>query len=104
MDKMRVYLVMEWDNAKDEARYRKYAEFTRDNQWPAKKEEEGLFKRTGISDNTGHMMGIWEFEDTDAFSKLWNDREYHELMVTLNPLVDNLKVRIGRAGMPVPEG
>jgi hypothetical protein len=69
--------------------------------YTAKIVKDGICKTTGLSDNTGLMMSIWSFEDVEAFGKVWNDPEYHSLMIKLNQLTDNMDIRICRPGRPI---
>jgi len=100
---MPVYLFIEYDNAKDESRRNQYRKWIVEEWQPYFKElqEEDFFKTTGFTDGTGHMMGLWEFEDTDAFSKLWNDEKWHRLMIRRNEVVDNLKIRLCRPSIVI---
>jgi hypothetical protein len=100
---MPLYLVYEWDNAKETKRLNNYRKLIDEvtSPYSRKLNKEGICKTTGLSDNTGHMMSIWEFEDLDAFGKVWNDDNYHSMMIKLNQLVDNMKIRICRSGRPI---
>jgi hypothetical protein len=73
---------VEWDNAKDESRYKRYGEWSRSGRarvyWE-KKVEEGIVKNISQwADNTGHLILWIEFVDIDAFAKLWADEEFHK--------------------------
>ncbi len=103
---MKVVLLVEWDNAKDESRYEKYVELNREPrppEWMKKMLEEGIIKASGWSDNTGHIIRWNEFENIEAFTKLWNSEEWHKMMLRLNPIVDNLRFRLLRPGVIIPE-
>jgi quinol monooxygenase YgiN len=95
---------MSWDNAKDETRYRKYALVSSEMMdWSTKKQGEGWFKSLGITDNTGHIISVYEFEDMDALSKTWTNPEYRAMMMKLNPLIDNCKIRLCRPVVRISE-
>jgi hypothetical protein len=55
---MPVYLLSEYDNAKDEERYSKYQKLVAEVGWPwlQKSIKDGVFKYTGLADHTGHMI------------------------------------------------
>ena len=97
---MPVYLVSEHDNAKDEERYRKYQKYIVEEYWPwnQKMIEKGVYKATNLADNTGHMIAISEFENFEAFEKMWNDPEWNSIMIKWSQLVDNGKLRLCRTG------
>jgi hypothetical protein len=61
-------MVSEQDNAKDEERYSKYQKLIAEEIWPWMQNmtKEGV-KITSLADNTGHMIGVFEFEDLEAF-------------------------------------
>ena len=93
---------MEWDDAKDETRLKKYYKFGREKRHPyiMKKIEEGIVKSAqGWGDGTGHIEVWYEFEDAEAFAKFWSAEEWHLLLLEFFPLVDNFKIRIMRPGM-----
>ena len=96
-------MVGEHDNAKDEERYSKYQKLIAEEAWPwlQKSIKEGLYKYTGLSDNTGHIIGIYEFENFEAFEKMWNDPAWNSMMIKMSQLVDNNRIRICRSGRPV---
>ena len=104
---MAVVFMMEWDNPKDEARYKKFSEF---QSWRKgltekykeyvetmnKMNQEGTLKFNGWTDNTGHIIGWWEFESIESFGKLWVVEEWHKWTIEFNHLVDNLHFRLLR--------
>jgi len=95
---------MEYDNTKDRARYKRYADFTREpHPWWQKMEKEGIVKTSGWADNTGHIVNWLEFENMEAFAKLWADEEYRKWVLEFNPLVDNLRFRLLRPSVSIPE-
>ena len=99
--KVAVVLFSEWDDAKDEARIRKYAEWSKNKEkgmaWWQKKIKEGVVKSVSLwSDNAGHNIVWVEFDSIDKFAKLWGDEEYHKLSMEGLPLVDNYRVRLMR--------
>jgi hypothetical protein len=97
--KMAVVMFSEWDNAKDEARYKKYGELSRGKtmEWFQKKVKEGVIKNVSSwSDNTGHIILWCEFDGIDLVAKLWKDEEFHKLMMEFFPFVDNMKTRLMR--------
>ena len=102
---MAVVLLMEHDNAKDGSRYKKYAELTRgpDPEWVKKMLEETNVKVSGWADNTGHIINWFEFENMEAFAKMWNTEEWHKWWLSRNPFRDNLSFRLLRPSVPVPE-
>ncbi len=101
---MPVYLHISWDNPKDEKRYSDYAKISSDMMdWSVKKQEEGIFKSVGITDNTGHIISLYEFEDMNALSKIWMNPEYRAMMMKLNQAVDNCKIRLCRPVVRITE-
>ena len=91
----------EWDDAKDEARLRKKAEWDKGNekgmQWWQEKIKEGVVKSvSGWTDGTGHNIVWVELENIEKFSELWNDETYHKLSKEGLSLVDNYRIRILR--------
>jgi hypothetical protein len=106
---LKIAILVEWDNAKDESRYKKYGEVTGEmmKQGPVatvkKLVEEGVAKGGAWADNTGHIINLFEFENMEAFGKVWTDSEWHMRYLQINPLVDNMRVRVLRPSIPVPE-
>ncbi len=102
---MAVVLSVEWDNAKDESRYKRYGEQSREGmpEWFKKLVEEGIFKVSGWADNTGHIVNFFEFENMEAFSKLWNNEESHKYWLRRNPVVDNMRFRLLRPSVTIPD-
>jgi hypothetical protein len=102
---MKVVLLVEWDNAKDESRYKKYAEQNREPipEWWTKLAEETNVKSGEWADNTGHMVNWLEFENIEAYAKLWGNEEWHKFWLSRNPFRDNLSFRLLRPSIPVPE-
>ena len=101
---MTVILLLEWDNANEETRLKKYRETVPKRQkfWQ-KKIEEGIVKNmSGGSDITRHMIGLVEFENWDAFAKVYSDEEFQMMFVELCHLVDNLSYRLLRPGITIP--
>ena len=72
---MKVVFLIEWDNAKDESRYKKYAEQLREPtpEWMKKMVEETNLKVSHWADNTGHIISWVEFENMEAFAKMWDN-------------------------------
>ena len=76
---LKVVLLVEWDNPKDETRNKKRLKHGSEVGTPyyEKKREEGIkWEMSGWSDNTGHMIGWHEFETVEDFAKIWNDEEF----------------------------
>jgi hypothetical protein len=96
--KTSVYLVMEHDNPKDKERMEEYRNLVADEFIPYLKKIKDLAKFTSLSDNTGHMIGIYEFKDWNAFGKVWNDDDFRALGSKLSRLVKNNKIRLCRRG------
>jgi L-rhamnose mutarotase len=96
---------VEWDNAKDESRYKKYAEQTREPapEWLTKLVGETNIKASSWGDNTGHIVNWWEFENMEAFAKMWNNEEWQKWWLRRNPVVDNLRIRFLRPSITIPE-
>ena len=96
---MPVYLVSEQDNAKDEARYNKYQKLVAEEVWPWMQNmmKKGV-KITSLADNTGHMTGVYEFENFEALEKMWNDPKWNSMMIKYSQLVDNYRLRLCRSG------
>ena len=69
---MPVYLVSKQNNAKDEERYSKYQKFIAEEYWPWNQNnlKKGVYKMTSLADNTGHMIGVFEFENFEALEKM----------------------------------
>ena len=93
--------ILEYDNAKDQERFEKYIEFIREEWLPYvnKLQEDGVCKRSAFADNTGHIIGIYEFDDLEAFSKVWNDDKWQQLMIRYGQMVDNARTRLCRPSM-----
>ncbi len=102
---MKVALLVEYDNAKDESRYKKYGEQSREGmpEWFKKLVEETNVKFSDWADNTGHIISWLEFENMEDFAKLWNNEEWHKWWLRRNPFVDNLRFRLLRPSVTIPE-
>ena len=93
---MKVLMFREWDNPKDETRRKEYAEISTDTSY-AEKMKDVKFKRLGSwTDNTGHIISLYEFENMEELAKIWNDVEFHQNQVRFWRSVDNFKIRICR--------
>jgi hypothetical protein len=59
--------------------------------------KEGIIKSSSSwADNTGLIVGLWEFENAEAFSKLWGQEEFHRLMTRICGSVNNAEIRVMR--------
>jgi hypothetical protein len=89
---------MEHNNAKDKERKYEYRKLMLEEWMPYinKMQEKGILKMTGLADTTGWVMGILEFEDLDAFGKVWNDDKFRTLCSDVGQLVDNSNIRLCR--------
>jgi len=101
---MVVYLFQVQVNPKDEEKRQQYRKWIVDEWMPYwnKVQEKGGIKGNGWTDGTGTMYGLWEFEDTDAFAKVWNDEMFHKHTVRRNELVDKLTLKVCRPSMLIP--
>jgi len=101
---MVVYLFSVQVNSKNEEKRQRYRKWIVDEWMPYANEiqEKGIAKGKGWTDGTGTMYGLWEFEDMDAFAKLWKDERFHKYTVRRNELVDKLTIKVCRPGMVIP--
>ena len=104
---MTVVLMREWDNPKDPERNRKRLKFSNEVSTPY---WEKLFKEKGIkvkyggwSDNTGHFISWVEFETMEDFAKMWEDERGQQISSRWSHFVDNMRIRLLRPGLTVPE-
>jgi hypothetical protein len=94
---MAVAYMMEWDNPKDEERFRKYMKLGKEmSSHIEEMQKKGLCKFSNWIDDTEHVISWLEFKDIDDFGKMWTDKEYSNLMAKWRPNVDNLRVRLLR--------
>jgi len=103
---MKVVLLVEWDNPKDEARDKKGIKFNEEFITPywESVEEKGIKITASVwSDNTGHMVGWYELEDLEEFTKWWNDERMQQMWSRWTYLVDNVRIRLLRPGLTIPE-
>ena len=101
---MKVVLLVEWDNAKDESRYKEYAKRSREPpEWWNKLVEESNVKVSNWVDNTGHIINWLEFENMEALAKVWDSEDWQNRWTKWNWLVDNLSFRFLRPALGVPE-
>ena len=100
--RMKVLVIQEWDNVKDEAGLKKYYEYVETYQPYLQKSGEGIAKRSGWSDGTGHVVSITEFESAEAFAKLWSDEEYQRRLIRFCRLVNSPSLRILRPSISEP--
>jgi hypothetical protein len=100
---MRVLVILEWDNPKEEGRLNKYIEWCNgpDREYMLKIQK-GLCKVDDWSDGTGHNVDIQEFESMGDFAKVWGDDEYHRCFVRFCRTVDNVSRRTLRDAVAVP--
>ena len=98
---MPLYLLMECEVPKDKALVEDYWKVIEEKGMPLleKMQKEKGFKSINMADNAGHQLWLWEFEDTDAFSKLWNSKEYHSFCANIQFAVTDMKIRILRPSM-----
>ena len=89
---------MEWDNAKDESRLKRYMEMQSEPrpEWFKKLFEEVKVKQSSWADNTGHIVNLIEFENMEVFAKLWDNEEWHKWWRRMTPVVDNMRFRVLR--------
>lgn len=103
---MKVVLLFEWDNPKDEARNKKRLKHGEEVGTPyfEKKRNEGIkYEMSLWSDNTGHMVGWMEFETEEDFAKIWGDDEFQHFMARRAYFVDNASHRLLRPTISLPE-
>ena len=114
--KMKIVYMMEWDVPKDRDRYKRYAEYhskeTRSARskkfsnlvkWIREKKAEGVLKSVDWADDTGHVINWKEFESIELFSEMWANEEWQQHMMEVYPLVDNLRFRMLRESLGIPE-
>ena len=99
---MRVLVILEWDNPKDEERLKKYYGLPRADSEYMQAAMKGLCRATIWTDGTGHNVETQEFESMEDFAKLWGDDEYHRGFVRVCRTVDNASRRIMREAISVP--
>jgi len=103
---LKVVLLWEWDNPKDEERNKKRLKHGYEVVAPylEKKREEGIKYESSVwSDNTGHMVGWFEYETEEDFVKMWGDDEFHHIMARRAYYVDNASHRLLRPTIRLPE-
>ena len=96
---MSVLLYMKWNIPKaEDPRIMVYRDRVNEVSEPVERwKKEGIIQRTsGWADNTGLILGLWEFENAEAFSKLWGTEEFHRLITRVCGSVDNAEIRIMR--------
>jgi hypothetical protein len=92
---MTVVYMLEWDNAKEEERFRKYMKLgEKAIPFYKKLQEKGQLKYSYWVDDTEHVIQWMEFEDMDAFGKVWSNKEMRNLSAKMRPLVDNIQYRL----------
>jgi hypothetical protein len=99
VDDVSVYLLWEWENAKEEERTKMrrnhYVEVLR--PYYEKKRSEGVdWESLDLTDGTGRMVRLDKFDDIDDFDKIWNDEEWQKACARYSYFVDNIRVRILR--------
>lgn len=100
---MKVLVIWEWDNPKEDGRLKKYYEWSAGTDYEyVLKLQKGVCKVSDWTDGTGHNIYIQEFESMEDFAKVWGDDEYHRCFVRFCRLVDNATRRIVRDGIGVP--
>ncbi len=95
---MKVYWMTEYDLPKTGERLEEYWKYIKESMSPTfeKLTKKYSFEPINFGDNTGHMVGLYILEDTEQFSKIWNDEEYQNTMSGFALRVDNLSYRLGR--------
>jgi hypothetical protein len=107
-------MLIEADLPKDEARLKRFVTYNMYRNGLAKKHEkliderarltqEGSLTVTQWADNTGHIIGWWAFANMDAFAKLWSLDEWHNWLIEIGPLYDNMRIRLLRPGRSITE-
>jgi hypothetical protein len=88
----------EFDLPKGRERLEDYWKFQNERMTPLleKLDKEKLYDGVAFGDNTGHVVWLVWFEDTEAFSKHWNNQEFQRTMSGFAQMVDNLNYRLGR--------
>lgn len=100
---MKVGMIFEWDNPKDEERNKKRLEKSKEiNEYFYKIAEERRIKAKGSvwADGTGHVIQWSENESLEEFSKWWEDMHLQQLLAELSLLVDNMNIRLLRPMIP----
>jgi hypothetical protein len=95
---VKVYYMVEFDLPKGRERLEDYWKYMSEKVAPmlVRMDNEKFYTGFAFADNTGHIVWMFDFEDTDAFNLLWNDKEWHSVMSSFAQLVDNLSYRKGR--------
>lgn len=96
---MMVYFMVEWDIPKEKERQDDYWKFIKESILPLNEKLEELNciqKDIAFGDNTGHIVRLLEFEDSEAFGKFWDDDEVPRVFSSFSLIVDNLNIRLGR--------
>ena len=104
---MPVALIVESDKPKDEERNKKRLKFTREvfgPYWKKLVEEKGIKEESSNwSDNTGRHVSWVRFETMEDFAKMWNDERWQQMMARWVYFVDNVRIRLLRPGVTIPE-
>ena len=96
---MPVIMMYEWNNPKEPERRRKSYDIANKIFLPyyKNKQKEGVkWKGEDYTDGTNTIVGIFEFETMEDFSKIWGDEEFQKMFTRWTYYVDNCKVRILR--------
>ena len=103
---MKMAIMYEYDNPKDEARMKKILEEP-DKTTPffQRKLEEGIVKNiSSWADNTGHIVVFIEFENGENLGKFLGDEEFHRLATETAVGIDNIAYRILRPAVSAKTG
>ena len=102
---MKVLVIWEWENFKDEEKLKKYYEFNTKTFQPfLQKKHEGVKRKSlgGWVEQPGCVVDMTEYESMEEFSKIWSDEEVQRELINFGRLVKNLKMRILRPSIMAP--
>ena len=101
-DEMKMLVIVEWDNTKNEERLKKFYEYTTTYLEYVNRVDKGICKRNTWVDGTGHHFQTQEFESMEDYVKVWGDDEYFSRFVRFCRLVDNARTHVLRPAISVP--
>ena len=95
---MNLMLMVEWDIPKELDRTKKYFESVAKltGMWEKLIKDGAVKSAKAWADNTGHIVGMIEFESGAELGKVYDNVDYHRWWIESAGLMDHLSMRILR--------
>ena len=98
---MKTILLLEYELPRDETRWNEYVRFAKEATkfWDERVTNNFIASYSNWADNMNHIIWLFYFDNTEQFSRLWNDATYHDWISRFTHTTDSTVMRLLRPGI-----